>query len=63
MEESVIESDAELREMLMSGAITDEQFRAEALEALPDKVKSIIDRTKNPLQKYREQLAALAEWN
>ena len=53
----------ELREMLRSGAITDEQFRAEAMEALPDKVKSILDRTKSPLQKYREQLAELRQFH
>jgi TP901 family phage tail tape measure protein len=47
----------ELQELLAAGVITKEQFGLEAAEALPDKVKAIIENAKTPLEKFNAQIA------
>ncbi len=50
---------AELRKALDKGLITKEQFKTAAIDALPDRVKSIIDETRTPLEKYKADMAEL----
>jgi TP901 family phage tail tape measure protein len=49
----------ELRKALDAGLITKDQFKAGALEALPDRVKQIVDETRTPLEKYKKDMAEL----
>ena len=42
--------------------ISAETFKTAALDALPDKVKAIIERTKSPMQKFREGLNELTKF-
>lgn len=46
-----------LQAALADGTISAAEFRREVAEALPDKVKRIIDNAKTPLEKFNEQIA------
>lgn len=46
----------ELKELFDAGIINRKQFETAQMDALPDKVKAIIDRSKTPLEKFNEQI-------
>ncbi len=49
----------ELRQALDKGLITKDQFKTAAMDALPDRVKQIVDETRTPLEKYKADMAEL----
>lgn len=52
----------ELQSAYKQGMISAGEFRKAAQDALPDKVKTIIDDSKTPLQKFKEELAQLQQY-
>lgn len=50
---------AELRAALDKGIITKDQFKTAAMDALPSRVKQIIDETRTPMEKYKTDMAEL----
>lgn len=52
---------AELQELLDAGVIDQEDFRRAAENALPDNIKSLLERAKTPLEKYNEQMTELRD--
>lgn len=50
---------SELRAALDKGLITKDQFKTAAMDALPSRVKQIIDETRTPMEKYKADMAEL----
>lgn len=46
----------ELKALFDAGIINRQQFESAQMDALPDKVKSIIERSKTPLERFNEQI-------
>lgn len=47
----------ELKELFDAGIINDSQFKTAQMDAMPDKVKAIIENSKTPLEKFNEQIS------
>lgn len=52
----------ELKALFDAGIIDRKQFETAQMDALPDKVKAIIDRSKTPLQKFNEQITEARDY-
>lgn len=53
---------AELKELFDAGIINEQAFAAGQMEALPDKIKAIVDRSKTPLEKFNEQISEVRDF-